>query len=155
MDRAQALAAIRRLSKEFNLSHPPKLYWTGRVTKGRAHYDRAYGMLRGTWIKIGPRCWRGTETSFVHEFAHVVHYHRRPGARGHGLDFYQALVAVAHAYYDGDPKRYAWQTEYRSIVRRAIRDGLVEKRVALDADKRTDWDALGAEVGDATPAPAT
>lgn len=121
MTREQVLRVIRDLSKQFGLTGIA-LDWNGREKNGRA----------GGWmIHLGPNVWRTVEQCLVHEFTHSLviqrrHKHFGPlrSAAHHGPEFYQSLVAVAHAYF-GNPRLYHWASEYQGIYKRALRDGFV------------------------------
>lgn len=98
----------------------PKLIWSPRTTRGRGYHR---------WIKIGPRCWRGTINSLIHEFAHHLHYHRNFQLRhrdrdekSHGHAFYVALWDVVNAAQNLGYE-YNWLTEYKSIRRTRIIHG--------------------------------
>lgn len=110
MTHAEAREALDILSKWFEVPRVD-LVWSTRTTRGRAAYF-------GNTVKIGPRCWRGTTDSLLHEFSHLlaVRFARKRGldGRGHGEEFRHRLHEVAAAWY-GDPSRYGWRTEYANV----------------------------------------
>lgn len=107
MTREEATEAITLLAKEFRIQRP-RLFWTRKASRGRARYRKYV-------ITSGPNCWRGTEQSLIHEFAHMLTY-KRYGAHvaQHGEEFRYCLWHVVIAWF-GNPSRYAWDNEYKRV----------------------------------------
>jgi len=95
----------------------PLLRWTERATRGKANYHK-------NTISVGPHVWRGPVPSLLHEYAHILLYYRRGSIprtkktwRHHGPEYVETLFEVAEYWY-GNPYRYPWHSEYRSIEKR-------------------------------------
>lgn len=112
---AEAMVALDRLARRFGPR--PSIVWSPRRRRARASY------LDDT-ILIGPRNRRALRNSLLHEYAH--HLAKARGERrrraSHGVVFYEALVEVTTFWY-GHTSQYAWASEYRCLIRRALRDG--------------------------------
>lgn len=112
MNQADAQIEAKKLAEHFGIK-VPRIEWTARAKRGR------YNPRRMALI-IGPRAWRTTVASFVHEFAHHLQWmryrERYPDGnpKSHGEEFRRALRKVVEAFYP-DPAQYPWHTEYRSI----------------------------------------
>ena len=118
--RAEALKLSEKLSAELGIS-TPGIRWTDRSRNGTYYVGEAV-------IAIGPACWRGALSVFIHEYAHHVNHALGVEmsdftVRSHGPQFREALEMVA-AMVLGDARRYTWHTEYRSIRSWATARGL-------------------------------
>lgn len=116
MTQEQAKKAIRLICTRF-LAPVPQLQWDGRQRNGRAWLHI---------IKIGPNCWRGAETTMIHEISHVIAMHHNGVRTGHGPVFWKVLESVAAVWY-GDASLYPWHTEYRAGKSYAGRRKLLKK----------------------------
>jgi len=109
LERLQEIADL--LATEFNVS-PPKVVFSRRRVACYHPFFR--------WIKFPMMgSWRGVEFTMVHEFAHHLFEMTLPPkikmrSRHHGPQFRDLLHKVAAAWY-GDPDRYNWGSEYKSI----------------------------------------
>jgi hypothetical protein len=122
MDRTSHFEAemiLTSLAEEFRLA-VPELVWSNRNRRGK--YQR-----RPHRIITGPRAWRGTVSSLLHEFAHALAWRRSPGCRSHGKEFKEALHDTV-AFWYGDATKYPWDTEYRSVYAYGHRQGFTSKR---------------------------
>lgn len=131
IDRTKAREVLDLLNDHFGTEI--KLKWTDRM-KG-AYFYATYNEIR-----MGPKRWR-REYTLIHEFAHGLDLHRQLKALSpqwwelgrsipwkmvnlrHSTDFYRALRDAVEVYY-GDPTLYSWHTEYKTLARWALRDGL-------------------------------
>jgi hypothetical protein len=129
MTKAEANEALYILAKWFEINRP-FLVWSIRTTRGRASWSRRC-------VKVGPKCWRGTTDSLLHEFAHLFAMESslkrygtiEPGC-GHGPAFWHAMHMVAAAWC-GDPSKYGWATEYRSGFAYARREGIYKPEPSM------------------------
>ncbi len=117
----QAEEGLAKLALNFGIPKP-RLSWTNQAKNGRAWniHNR---------IALGPRCWRGTTNSLLHEFAHILSWQRQRQALraagfatpnvvfGHGRHFIDTLIDVVEFWFQGDLSKYGWFSEYRSIAR--------------------------------------
>jgi hypothetical protein len=133
---ADALEIIKRLSERFEVTPP-----TFRFNKSRRglYYPAKQEVTIARPLKQGRR--RRGEHSLLHEFAHHLadlRVRREYEAAGrawsfkdlphHDARFRRALLDITTFYYDGDPKRYVWDSEYPAIISWATRRGLVAPR---------------------------
>ncbi len=111
----QAIEALHaQLCKVYKLPLIP-IVWTS-TRRGRFVY-------KPTTIRLGINCWRGIKTSYIHEFAHYVDYSTHGPYLHHGKEFYDSLLKVAE-HVLGNPKKYKWSTEYKSVLSRWREDTL-------------------------------
>lgn len=106
----EARDLLEILATEFNVP-VPALRWSFRSKKGLAY-------LQEWTISCGPLTWRGVTNSLLHEFAHLLYYHRNPilaQMRPHGKGFIETLHEVAEAWH-GDARKYGWLTEYKTVA---------------------------------------
>jgi hypothetical protein len=87
----------------------PDLQWSERVRNG------GYRHLDGV-VKLGPRCWRKWHCA-IHELAHHVTRRIDCFAPGHHGPLFRETLEMVAAMVFGDPVHYAWETEYKSIIR--------------------------------------
>jgi hypothetical protein len=141
---ADALEIITRLSARFEVT-PPSFRFN-KSQRGM-YYPITQEVTIARPLKQGT--WRRGEHSLLHEFAHHLadlRVRREYEAAGrkwsfkdlphHDERFRQALLEIATFYYDGEPKRYLWASEYKSIVGWARRHGLMEPR------KKSAWEEM-------------
>lgn len=80
------------------------------------------GRASGT-ITLASRSGRGMPAGLAHEVAHHIAWHLSGGARDaclHGEYYYRMLRMVVEL--GGMDDSYPWQTEYKRIARRAMRE---------------------------------
>ncbi len=128
--RKYALEALARLSAHFDIT-PPALRWSERSRKGHAYWVRNV-------VSLGWLAWRGLENSLLHEFAHILWFHRYGWMRQapvrllwpktHGDEFKKTLLDVVVFWYDGDASQYAWDTEYPSVAKFGWQHGAVKPK---------------------------
>lgn len=108
MTKEEAKEILSILAAEFGCK-VPALYWSDNCRRGSAD--------RTKWrISAGPRVWRGSTNCLIHEFAHILTYHRFKEDHGsHGNKFINALYDVAVAWL-GDSSKYDWSSEYYSVM---------------------------------------
>lgn len=109
IERLKEISAI--LSAEFNVEPPKVVLSLRQVACYHVFFRTIRFPSRGSW--------RGVEFTMLHEFSHHLHNmtttskeHSRQ--RHHGPVFRNLLHKVAAAWY-GDPDRYSWGSEYKSI----------------------------------------
>jgi len=111
MNKKQAEEIVSLLSAEFQIC--PRVKYSKRATRG--HYFPS-----SNTILIGPRCWRSTETTIIHEFAHALcdaqHGRIKAGRKTvwHGPAFARCLLDTISAWY-GNNSTYPWNSEYKSL----------------------------------------
>lgn len=120
----KAREALTLLARIFKVP-VPSLLWSTRTRRGHT-------FCISNEIRVGPHCVTDT---LLHEFAHILNF-RRLGCRvlrnaggrraGHDWRFVDALVDTAAAWY-GDPARYGWSREYKSVYAWGRKRGLVDK----------------------------
>lgn len=91
----------------------PRLYWTRAAKNGKYR-------TRDETVSVSPHCWRGTQSTLLHELAHHVSWVEakllsRPFPN-HSPIFWRWLWRIAEVYY-GDPRRYHWETEYPTGIK--------------------------------------
>lgn len=109
LERLKEIADI--LSAEFNVKPPQVVFSLRQVACYQTFFRTIRFPKRGSF--------RGVEFSMLHEFAHhlvemTVSAKEKRRIRHHGPVFRDMLHKVAAAWY-GDPERYAWGSEYKSI----------------------------------------
>jgi hypothetical protein len=112
MTRRESERLILILSEHFKIK-PPSLLWRAGTKRGKAN-------KRNWRISSGPDVWRGQENSLLHEFAHILHYHRGFLGGPHGDVFQYILWEVVCAWH-GDPSLYGWQKEYANVSKFGLR----------------------------------
>lgn len=120
MNYFQARETVELLSSVFNIT-APELRWSERDARGHANY------VFNT-ITIGPKIseWKSMEDTVLHEFTHILTYHRTPKILKsrikfrvwqHGKMFQENLIEVILSWY-GDISRYDFKgSEYVSVSR--------------------------------------
>jgi predicted SprT family Zn-dependent metalloprotease len=116
----QICAAVRQLATVFGMPLPTVEIVTRRRT------SRAY--LKQWKIRVSLDDWHGAEVAMVHEVAHLVATHRGHARQGpHDGAFFEALRDVATVWL-GHALKYPWHQDYRQVWRRAVDQGLTDRR---------------------------
>lgn len=117
LSNAQVAALIANLCEYFALPMP---------TICQMHMKRGVSTYRpvSRLITIATNSHFTREQATLHEFAHYLQHQRlgrdvcQRGFRWHGPTFFRALVQTV-TYHFGEPRKYCWAIEYKSLVRLA------------------------------------
>ena len=115
----EAQEALVFLAQKFKIPLP-ELRWYKRARRGWAY-------VLSNMLITGPNCWRGVTDSLLHEFSHILNFKRQGKRRApppHDYRFFETLIDVTTAWY-GNPIKYNWITEYRTIYRLSRKRGLI------------------------------
>lgn len=123
----EADALIARLHAHFRIAHPVRVTWSG--IRGRAYGLRSGG---GTYrINMTDASPMGPLPLAVHEFAHILDFHRHHGSQ-HNQRYYRLLLEVMQVAGIA-PRDYPWAREYATLNAFAQQDGFTRQPTAKQA----------------------